>query len=152
MASPIPEVLDGNEGFTEALNSACKEWQVRLGLQDWIIEVRVGRAKELDEDCRAFAINTHSLTEKFSSIRVVDPLDLPLMEQTLPVGEARDYDLHLVHELIHLHFAPFQLEDTHPAHCYQEQAINMLSRSLLRAYRANGQSAPPTAVSAGHYI
>ena len=139
--------------FTDALNAACKEWQVRLGLQDWIVEVRTSRAKDLDPECRAFAVNTHSLTEKFSSIKVVDPVDLPTMESSLPNGEAQDYDLHLVHELIHLHFAPFQVEDDDHRHPYQEQAINMLSRSIIRAYRSSGQPSSPTLTTQhGHYI
>ena len=144
-----------NEGvlFQEALNVACKEWQIRLGLQDWIVEVRVDRAKDLDPDCRSFAVNTHYPTEKFSSIKVVDPVDLSIMELALPKGEAHDYDLHLVHELIHLHFAPFQVDDSDPKHLYQEQAINMLSRSIIRAYRSTGQAVPPTVpVHVGHYF
>lgn len=159
MSSMPPKTSDpsasGNDEtlFTEALNAACKEWQVRLGLQDWIVEVRVGRAKDLDPDCRAFATNVHSITEKFSNIKVVDPVDLPILEDSLPKGEAQDYDLHLVHELIHLHFAPFQVADTDPQHPYQEQAINMLSRSIIRAYRSTGQPSTPTlAVQHGHYI
>ena len=148
--SKEPSELPDN--FVEALNSACKEWQVRLGLQDWIIEVKTGRAKDIDPDGTAFATNTHSLSEKFSSIKVVDPIDLCTMEHSLPEGEARDYDMHLVHELIHLHFAPFQVPDDDHRHVYQEQAINMLSRSFVKAYRANGQLATPATATVGHYI
>lgn len=153
---PINESLSASENksidFTQALNEACKEWQIRLNLQDWIVKVSTARAKDLDDESRTVANNTHSLSEKYSHIRVLDPVDIPLVEAQLPEGEAQDYDLHLVHELLHLHFAWFQAEDNTRESVAQEQAINSISRSLVKAYRSAGQLATPPAVQAGHYF
>lgn len=145
-------VIEGPEAFEQALNDACKEWQTRLGLLDWRVEVSTERLAQL-MDGEAVASCTYSIERKTAKIKMIDPVDLPLVKDQFLANEATDYDFHLVHELLHLHFVWFAAEsDASQVGIAQEQAINAISRSLVQAYRANGQLATPAVIQHGHYI
>lgn len=118
----------------EELMAACKEWQKILRLQDWIVSASIERGRDMrmeetQGEC-SWVIQT-----KLAKIRVLDPLDYPpgsMIEQ--------DMEQTLVHELLHLHHAPFDdfdcdtLENT-----TMEQAIDSIAMALVNLKREGKQ-------------
>lgn len=84
---------------SEELEQLTQEWQKRLGLMDWNIHVTIEH--DADMNNRAGEVDW-TLTLKQATIRLVDP-------QTIRKSLVFKYDLEqtLVHELLHLHSAPF---------------------------------------------
>ncbi len=108
-------------------------WQSRLRLQDWGVSLQVCRLSEMPSpDC----VGSVAVYEerKEAHISVLAPQDLPLLEGKHLVVEDFNYAVTIVHELLHLHFAPFQESDETPKGVAQEQAINCISAALVRAY------------------
>lgn len=92
-------------------------------------------------------------------MRVMHPMDIPAIEDNFLEGEARDYDLAIVHELLHLHFSPFAAKDDSHESLTQEQAIESISRAIVRLYREQNPiliAMPPAQKLAdsgvGHYL
>lgn len=112
--------------FTEdQLQQKCSEWQKRLRLQDWIVKARMCRAHELPVSSMA---HVHYVVEKkMASIRIVDPVDYP-PDSMVPY----DMENSLVHELLHLHFAPLTGDESSVV---EEQAIECITSALLNANR-----------------
>ena len=108
------------------LRALCEEWQKRLRLQDWDIELRVARERELSHPANGAECHWN-LGRRMAQIFFVDMIDH---------DPARHYpfvqELLLIHELLHLHFAPFDTfaEDS-PQGVAIEQAIEGISRALL---------------------
>ncbi|WP_153017279.1 hypothetical protein [Alkalihalobacillus trypoxylicola] len=122
----IKEVILNDEQLQEKLTF----WQKKLRLQDWIIEVRVARASEIERN-RAAEVSW-VLPKKMASICILDQEDYPrgLM------GE-RDMENDLVHELLHLHFAPIHDFNSDNEHyeIYEEQAIESITYGLIALER-----------------
>ena len=75
---------------------------------------------------------------------LLSPMDLPLISSEEYIKENANYDLTIVHELLHLHFAPFQESDDTPKGVAQEQAINCISQAIIRGYTGKVPTpAPP---------
>lgn len=115
----------------EQLEQKLRYWQKRLRLQDWIIEVRLVRERELDGDYAA-QVNW-VLPKKMASVHILDQIDYPpeLM------GE-RDMENDLVHELLHLHLAPIHEhfgEGNSLYSMFEEQAIESIAFGLVDAER-----------------
>lgn len=86
------------------VREACKEWQKRLRLQDWIVKAGIYRARDMDlNECQGECV-WHTKT-KLATIRLIDPVDYP--EGLI---EDQDMEKTLVHELLHLHFAPIHAD------------------------------------------
>ncbi len=114
-----------------ALCESVQYWQAILRLQDWNVVLSIRRRSEMSLK-EAIGCNTVSLNHKDCLIEVVDPDDLYTFHARYN-GEELDYEITLVHELLHLHFAPFDAdEETNPhGNTYQELAINTLARALV---------------------
>ena len=106
----------------ERLKELCVEWRDRLRLNEWDIVVNIYRAREFyNEGC--IGENTLELRKAESIIRILDPVDYP--ENTrFPL----DMEQVLVHELLHLLFAP---NDKTLQHDFMEQAIDRLAKVLV---------------------
>jgi hypothetical protein len=100
-----------------------RRWQNRLGLSDWKIEAKIVRLAQLPKGTIA---NIHwSLPRKQATIKVLDSSD-----STLPKGEiARDTELSVVHELVHLSMAKLPLDANNTE--LEEEAVKKLSSALL---------------------
>lgn len=90
---------------------------------------------------------------KDAIMQLLSPLDFPLLSEHFS-AEQTNYDVTIVHELLHLHFAPFQEDDETPKGIAQEQAINCISATIVAAYGKN--VCPPvtttTEAHTGHYL
>lgn len=118
------------EELFAALLESVQYWQAVLRLQDWNIVLVLHRKADMSID-GAIGASTYSLTHKDERLELVDPEDLYLFHQRFN-GEELDYEVTLVHELLHLHFAPFMSDDEKSTDSmYQELAINTLARSLV---------------------
>lgn len=103
---------------------ALAYWQRRLRLQDWIVEVEIVHAAELGHGHDAECGYNHE--QKHANIYLMDALHFH--EKTmLPYHPEQA----LVHELLHLHFAPFDGKAETPEGTAQEQAINCISMALV---------------------
>lgn len=113
----------------EELVDACAKWQKALRLQDWKLAVRIARGNGLDLPPDTQGRCEWTLGRKEALIRILDPVDFPL-----DCSWPQDMEVTLVHELLHLHFAPFDdfegLKDT-----LSEQAINAISHALVEVSR-----------------
>jgi hypothetical protein len=103
-------------------------WQRRLALEDWKIESKIVRLNQLPKGTIA---NIHwSLPRRTATIKVLDPID-----STLPKSEiARDAELSVVHELVHLSMAKLPLDSANTD--LEEEAVKKLSVALLALDRA----------------
>jgi hypothetical protein len=110
----------------EQLQKKLKEWQKRLRLQDWLIKARICRSHELPD---VMAVPT--LPKKMALIKILDHNDY---DPTCVFPQ--DMEDSLVHELLHLHFAPLGLDDD--KYIELEQAIESIASGLISALRENG--------------
>lgn len=108
------------------------KWIWRLRLNDWDIRWRVVRKDELPPD--KTGVCDSLTTKKLASIRILHPDD----------GDPSwldpyDFELTIIHELLHLHFAPWALlfEEGDQSNLFLEQAVHVLSSTLLAADRGN---------------
>jgi len=127
----IPLGLDGSfpiEPFRIALTEIVRHWQRVLRLEDWNILVEVARAVTLGPD--TLSDITANVNRRDAVMRLLHPWDLSLVASIFPMGDAQDYELSIIHELIHLHL-PMDSPDGSPAGVALEQAINVLSRALI---------------------
>lgn len=111
----------------ENLDELLAEWQKTLRLQDWGIQVLLGRIFDMvDENTTGQC--TWRLSNKTALIRILDPSDYnPSFLRPCDVEKT------LVHELLHLHFAPFcPLGSETDLH---EQAIEAIATGLVKAKR-----------------
>lgn len=109
----------------EQLQALCETWQKRLGLADWKVKARFVKHYEMDHsnitgECQWV------LARREATIKI-------LVEEDYPPSLVEGYDLErtLVHELIHLHFAPFWADDGSLEQLLQEQAIEALAKALV---------------------
>ncbi|MBR3241182.1 MAG: hypothetical protein IKF90_00595 [Parasporobacterium sp.] len=115
----------------EILKELCKEWQERLRLQAWNIECGIYRERNFSNN-GCDGENEYDLRNGNSLIRILDPLDYP--KSRFP----QDMEATLVHELLHLHFAPFEPEkDDGLDHHIMEHTICILSETLVALKREN---------------
>lgn len=122
----------------EELEALCRTWQKRLRLQDWTVKVRIVRRHELDHADIQGQV-TWVLSRREALIKLLDPIDY-LPDCVLP----QDLETTLVHELVHLYFAPFDAEDGTLEDIYQEQAIDGLSKALVELASSCNSTPTPT--------
>lgn len=116
------------------LESLCKKWQEKLGLQEWDVKVLIKRQPIMGEEVKGSCwYNLHS---KRAVIKILDPIDYQIIPYNQRLWK-QDMEFILVHELLHIHFAPFGLikpleEYKVSLDCIaQEQAINAISKTLV---------------------
>lgn len=111
-----------------AIEALCREWQAILRLADWDVRCKLVRHHEMSSnewsgECR------YRLTKKMALIQLLDPVDFPDGEWP------EDVEKTLVHELLHLHMAPFAPEDGTLENVAMEQAIESIASALVRVRR-----------------
>ncbi len=113
----------------EELEQKCREWQAILKLRDWDVKPKI--ARYYDEPNLGSC--TWKLQKKMALINIQehDDYDHNLKWE-------RDQETTLVHELLHLHFAPFDAEPETPQGLAQEQAIHATSTALVNLKRLTG--------------
>ena len=121
-------------GFTyesqEQLNESLRVWQKELRLQDWEIVAVIRPSFKMSSQGSQASIEW-TLEEKTAMIHLLDPEEYPT-----DLVREQDHEVSLVHELIHLHYAPF--EDTANQsleHSMMELSIDVLSNTLVRLRR-----------------
>ncbi len=141
-AEEIPNVPSARERTLLAQSYTTERlwvWQKRLNLEDWNIAIVVSRASELKPKTLG---NIHwDLEKKTAVIRVLDPADYKLPYKEM----LQDMEFTVVHELIHLGFAPvltdFPRSDANRRE--EEHAVNHMAAALLNLDR--GDHTPPPA-------
>lgn len=105
---------------SDQLQSKCSEWQRKLRLQDWDVQATIERqrnmiGKTVNGQCE------YNERLKAAFIRILDPVDYDDYEP-------EDMERILVHELVHLWFAPFW--DDEKEHL-MEQGVEQIARALI---------------------
>lgn len=113
-----------------SLEQLLEKWQRILRLQDWRIQVNYARVWDFARDGRIGEIGIN-LSCKIADISLLDPLDHENPAFLYPV----DTEATLVHELLHCHFAPFDVYPDDPMDIAQEQAIECIATALIAADR-----------------
>lgn len=105
------------------LQQLLPEWQKILRLQDWDVKLIVDRERNfIGGDSQGEC--SWVLEKKQAFIKILDPVDFPDSKWE------QDSEETLVHELLHLHFAPFNAEDGTLEDVAQEQAISAIAGAL----------------------
>ena len=114
----------------EKLRERCKEGQERLGLQSWNVKTGIYRERNFCGPERQ-GENEYNLATGTSLIRILDPVDYPESKFK------QDMEVTLVHELLHLVFAPFEPDEDSKEleQKFMERAICQLSGALVKLKR-----------------
>lgn len=147
--------VNEHEVFKQTCISQISYWQKVLRLQDWKIEIEFWPHNALGNDVAKAHMNANN---KSAVLALRYPDDIPAVEHEWPVGEAGDYDLSIVHELLHLMFYPMRSQ----CEVSEEQSCNLIASALVQLYRAQPQGLPTLstcggedahkASSPGHYM
>lgn len=92
------------------------------------MKVRLARRWEMDPGNQAEC--EWNLRKRMALIKVLDSAD---WDPSTPWPQ--DQEQSLVHELLHLHFAPFRADDGTPEDVAQEQAIDAIAKALVELKR-----------------
>ena len=135
-AQPVPgRVSNGVTISPHERTIACQSfaterlwvWQKRLSLEDWQISLAMARTSELRPRTLG---NIHwDLEKKTALIHVMDPADYRMPFHAM----LDDMEFTVVHELIHLGFAPVlaDLQRTDANRREEEHAVNHMADALL---------------------
>lgn len=121
----------------EQLQQKCTEWQQRLRLQDWEVQIVIRRERDFAVANRSGEVDW-TLSKKMAVIRILDQADYGP-----GIMVPQDMENDLVHELLHLLFAPFsgKLDEDSLEYTTMEQAINTLSAAMVELERMNEELA-----------
>lgn len=111
-----------------ALEAMCLRWQMILRLADWDVKVRFVRHWDLGAD-RGGEVSW-TLNTKTAFITILDPRDF-----STDFKWTQDVEQVLVHELVHLHLAPFD-ETKDKTDMLMEQAVDLIACALVDRDRA----------------
>lgn len=128
--------------FANQCEQQLRMWQQALRLQDWIITLQFWPHEALGD---SVARTNISKFQKSAVIALRYPHDLGPVERDWPAEEAGDYDMSLVHELLHilLHDMDSSVEWA------EEQVCNIVSRAIVHMYRNGQPQGPPPSPPAG---
>ena len=99
------------------MNKGLAYWQEALRIQDWDVHYDIVPVHVLDD---AFADITFIATKRAAYLRMVNP-----------EHRSHDWEVSLVHELLHIHFAPFKTKAGSVQELAEEQAIHSISTALV---------------------
>lgn len=105
-------------------------WQRKLRLQDWIIDAKIVRQRDMSQPDRVGEISS-SIHNKVALISILDPIDYDDWGK-------QDMESTLVHELLHLHFSGISYHfgnDDNVYHVMEEQAIESITSGLISSER-----------------
>jgi len=121
--------VNSPEVTQDELEALCATWQRRLRLQDWRVKIRFARSLELGADTQGDC--DWSLTKKMAAIRILVPGDYPP-----DASFSQDIEQTVVHELLHLHGAPF---DRFACGSADDNAVEVMidctAQALVAGYR-----------------
>ncbi|MEW6726892.1 MAG: hypothetical protein AB1327_08035 [Bacillota bacterium] len=112
----------------DQLAEKCAEWQRILRLQDWDVITKIVRSDDMHSDGQGEC--TWVIERKEAIIKLLDPVDY---SPRSPFEQ--DHERTLVHELLHLHFAPFTAKDGTLEDIAQEQAIQCFAKAFVELKR-----------------
>ena len=139
--------------FEGMLRKETRAWQRKLRLQDWNISVHLVRLNEMPDQDAIGAIFPH-IERKDARMFLLSPMDVPLLAAGFLNDEEVNYSLTIVHELLHLHMAPFTKALDTAGIEQEEIAVNAISRCIVAAYTksAKALTTPVKTEQAGHYL
>lgn len=147
--------MDTHEEFKQSCETQVAFWQKPLRLQDWLITIEFWPHNALGSDVAKVQMNANN---KSAVLALRYPDEISAVAHEWPVGEAGDYDLSIVHELLHLMFQSMQSQ----CEVGEEQSCNLIASALVQLYRAQPQGLPTLstcggedahkASSPGHYM
>lgn len=112
----------------EQLQERLAYWQKVLRLQDWTIRVAFRHVVDMEPGNEAEVDTNFPL--KRAAIAIVYP-----DEYRSRVGWPQEVEESLVHELLHLHLEPWQVEKGSLEYVLQEQAVESLAHALVELAR-----------------
>lgn len=124
------------------LEACCAWWQRVLRLQDWTIVIKRVRFSACDRTLGAGGLAgqvSWNLEKKGAVIKIVDPEDY---DATCNPDFERPQDMEytVVHELLHLHFAPLSHVTDGKLECrFEEQAVHAIALGLVSLERWPGR-------------
>lgn len=141
------------DDVTELLQKECELWQKKLRLQDWNVEVKVCRLHEMPTQSALAVVESYE-ERKDAVMHLLAPIDIPLVQDKFLGSEAANYDISIVHELLHLHLLPLSDYDDERSRVAEEQIVNALSRAFVLAHvnRVKVPVPPAATPSHGHYL
>lgn len=118
----------------ESLEASCREWQGILRLMDWDVHVKLVRGWEMGTPLAQS--DTH-IEGNRATVKLVEWRDIPDDERT--DAAFTDMEHSLVHELLHVMFAPFEgkVPGESLEHEFLEQSINKLAYALVGLKRGS---------------
>jgi len=111
----------------EELQTLCVQWQKTLRLQDWDVRLKLVRQREIPEKQGECA---WLVSKKQATVKILDSIDYSPNLEWL-----QDQETTLVHELIHLHYAPIDHTEG-LSEKILEQAVNSMALALVELKRA----------------
>lgn len=105
------------------LNELLRKWQKRLGLLDWDIEIRIRHNMPAESEAQ--------INYRFNRRQAVIEVLHPDSYAELGISWGQDIEYALVHELLHLWFAPFEAGSNKLLESLQEQAICAITKALV---------------------
>jgi hypothetical protein len=112
----------------EQLRERCARWQNQLRLNNWRIAVSICRRSSFNDSDAQGEVD-FGLSSGKAIIRILDPVDYP------DTPFEQDMEITLVHELLHLCFAPFTPNESTLSHTFMENTIEMLAQTLVEIDR-----------------
>lgn len=116
------------------LERMLKYWQRKLRLTDWKITIKFATLEELDGDQGK---NTYLIEAKTSEILVLNPHEYKPEEY--PGKQPQDVENTVVHELLHLHLAPWKTRNA-AEEVQMEQAIESMA-DAFRSFKQRRKNA-----------
>lgn len=116
---------------SKAIHTLLAEWQRRLRVQDWRLELKIVRLVDFG-DTTTLGLCEAWNAKKSAIIKILDPQD---HQETGKLDES--LEVVIVHELLHLVFPhnglriPVNLKDAR--YCAYEQGIDITARALVDA-------------------
>jgi hypothetical protein len=109
------------------LQDWCAKWQKILRLQDWDVKIDLAPASKMaDKQGDVEWVKS----QKTAKIRILEPSHYPA-DHTYP----QDCEQTVVHELVHLHFAPVDRYNEGPQEMLLEQAVDLIAWALVKCDR-----------------
>lgn len=104
------------------LKHICLEWQDRLRLRDWNVEIRWAKYKEIDDDCGATVSWNDNQKHATILMRPTEFYESGVVAESV--------ELRIIHELLHLHL--WYIEDHTPMQkIAEENAVHFISSALF---------------------
>ena len=132
---PEGRTVVGRVPTDSALQRKLTYWQRLLRLRDWYVKARWATAHEISG--KVSQVTTHPV-KRNAIILVGRPDNYEHRDENTEDADwaVLDWEVALVHELLHLHFSPFDADDDSPQQVAQEQAIHAIAAALVEANRA----------------